>query len=257
MSLLQMLVLSIAINGVFFVIAALLRTDVFTDITYSLTFAVMAAVLFAFAPFRGMLEFAIAGATLLWALRLGGYLFYRILRIKVDHRFDDKRNSFVKFGSFWLLQAISVWAIMLPVYGLLSGGKGATISPAALVPGLAVFVAGLAIETVADAQKFAFKSKPESKGEFMSTGVWRYSRHPNYFGEMLVWWGIALPGAFAFRGAEFLFFLGPLYITLLLLFVSGIPILEKEADRKWESREDYREYKRRTSLLIPLPRRKA
>jgi steroid 5-alpha reductase family enzyme len=252
-----MLALSLLINGVFFVIAAALRTDVFTDITYSLTFAVLAGVLFAFAPVRGVLEFLTAGAVLVWALRLGGYLFYRILRIKVDHRFDDKRNSFVKFGSFWLLQAISVWVIMLPVYGLLSGGIGAEISPAALVPGLVVFLAGLALETTADAQKFAFKSKPESKGEFMSTGVWRYSRHPNYFGEMLVWWGIALPGAFAFRGIEFLYFLGPVFITLLLIFVSGIPLLEKEADRKWGSREDYREYKRRTSILIPLPRRKA
>jgi len=256
MSLLQMLALSLLINGFFFVIAAMLRTDVFTDITYSLSFAVLSAALFAFAPVRGVLQFATAGAVLLWALRLGGYLFYRILRIKVDHRFDDKRNSFVKFGSFWLLQAISVWVILLPVYGLLSGGTGATIPPAQLVPGLAVFFAGLALETAADAQKFAFKSKPESKGEFMSTGVWRYSRHPNYFGEMLVWWGIALPGAFTFRGAEFLYFVGPLYITLLLIFVSGIPILEKEADRKWGSREDYREYKRRTSILIPLPRAK-
>ena len=106
MGLLQMLALSLLINGVFFVIAALLRTDVFTDITYSLTFAVLAGVLFAFAPVRGVLQFLTAGAVLLWALRLGGYLFYRILSIKVDHRFDDKRNSFVKFGSFWLLQAI-------------------------------------------------------------------------------------------------------------------------------------------------------
>jgi steroid 5-alpha reductase family enzyme len=257
MSLLQMLALSLLINGVFFIIAAMLRTDVFTDITYSLTFAVLAGVLFAFAPARGMLQFATAGAVLVWALRLGGYLFYRILRIKVDHRFDDKRNSFVKFGSFWLLQAISVWVIMLPVYGLLSAVTDAALSPATLVPGLAAFLAGLALETVADAQKFAFKSRPESKGEFMSTGVWRYSRHPNYFGEMLVWWGIALPGVFAFRGLEFLYFLGPVFITLLLIFVSGIPLLEKEADRKWGDRADYREYKRRTSILIPLPRKKA
>jgi len=257
MSLLQMLALSLLINGVFFIIAAILRTDVFTDITYSLTFAVLTALLFAFAHARGVVQLLTAGAVLVWALRLGGYLFYRILKIKVDHRFDDKRNSFMKFGSFWLLQAISVWVILLPVYGLLSLGAEMRISPAMLVPGAVIFFAGLVLETVADAQKFAFKSKPESKGEFMSTGVWSYSRHPNYFGEMLVWWGIALPGAFAFRGVEFLYFAGPVFITLLLLFVSGVPILEKEADRKWGDREDYRAYKRRTSVLVPLPRGKA
>jgi len=256
MELFYLLALSVLINGVFFAIAALLRTDVFTDITYSLTFIALTALVLFFAPEWDPLRLLTAGAVFLWGLRLGGYLFYRILHIKVDHRFDDKRDSPVKFGLFWLLQAISVWVILLPVYGIISLPKGTNIDPALLVTGLVVFIAGLALEAIADAQKYAFKSKPESKGQFMSRGVWKYSRHPNYFGEMLVWWGIAFPGVFLFRGLALLYFVGPVYITLLLLFVSGIPPLEKEADRKWGDREDYREYKRRTSLLIPLPRRK-
>jgi steroid 5-alpha reductase family enzyme len=256
LNLFYLLALSILINGVFFVIAAVLRTDVFTDITYSLTFIVLTGLLVAFAPSPDVLRILTAGAVLLWGLRLGGYLFYRILHIKVDHRFDDKRDSFVKFGAFWLLQAISVWVILLPVYGILSLPKDAALPPALLVPGLIVFLAGFAIEAVADAQKYAFKSKPESKGQFMASGVWKWSRHPNYFGEMLVWWGLALPGVFLFRGLSLLYFIGPVYITLLLLFVSGIPLLEKEADRKWGDREDYKGYKRRTSILIPLPPRK-
>jgi steroid 5-alpha reductase family enzyme len=256
MSLVQLLLVSLLINGVFFLVAALLRTDVFTDITYSLSFIALAAIMLVFAPSASLAAIVAASAVLLWAVRLGGYLFWRILHIKVDHRFDDKRDSFLKFGAFWLLQAISVWVIMLPVYGFFASAKAASLSPALLVPGLVIFIAGFAIEAVADAQKYVFKSKPESKGEFMSSGLWKYSRHPNYFGEMLVWWGIALPGAFVFRGIEFLYFLGPLFITLLLLFVSGIPLLEKEADRKWGDRADYREYKKRTAILVPLPNKK-
>jgi steroid 5-alpha reductase family enzyme len=262
MNLIYLLLLSLAINGVFFLVAAFLRTDVFTDITYSLTFIALTALLFAVVQGRAPVQILTAGAVIVWGLRLGGYLFYRILHIKVDHRFDDKRDSFVKFGSFWLLQAISVWVILLPVFGILSSGGSPALSPLALsplalIPGLALFIAGLALETIADAQKYAFKSRPESKGLFMSTGVWKYSRHPNYFGEMLVWWGISFPGIFLFRGASLFFFIGPLFITLLLLFVSGIPLLEKEADRKWGERDDYLAYKRRTSILVPLPRKKA
>jgi steroid 5-alpha reductase family enzyme len=236
--------------------AALLKTDAFTDITYSLSFVVLTTLLFLTSNSRSPVQMLTAAAVILWGIRLGGYLFYRILHIKVDHRFDDKRDSFVKFGSFWLLQAISVWVILLPVYGILGATGERALSLATLIPGAVAFLAGLALETVADAQKYAFKSRPESKGEFMARGVWRYSRHPNYFGEMLVWWGISFPGVALFRGAEFLYFLGPVFITLLLLFVSGIPLLEREADRKWGERDDYREYKRRTSILVPLPRRK-
>ncbi len=256
MSLLYLLSISLAINGVFFVIAALLKTDAFTDITYSLTFIVLTTLLFLTSKTLSTAQVFAAGAVILWGIRLGGYLFYRILHIKVDHRFDDKRDSFVKFGSFWLLQAISVWVILLPVYGMFTATGGRAVPLAALIPGAIAFFAGLALETVADAQKYAFKSRPESKGEFMSTGVWRYSRHPNYFGEMLVWWGISFPGIALFRGLELLYFIGPVFITLLLLFVSGIPLLEREADRKWGERDDYREYKRRTSILVPLPRGK-
>lgn len=259
MNMFQLFLTSIAVNGVFFILAAILRTDVFTDITYSLTFAVLTVALLLTRGGNGLLPLLTGGAALVWAFRLGAYLFYRILHIKVDHRFDDKRGNPVSFGLFWLLQAVTVAVVMLPVYGLISLGTLASVSslPAILlIPGLLLFATGLAFESVADTQKYRFKMKMENKGKFMSTGIWRFSRHPNYFGEMLVWWGIAFPGIFIFRGAQWLYFLGPLCITLLLLFVSGIPLLEKSADAKWGGDEAYRRYKRTTSLLVPLPVRK-
>lgn len=256
MNLLQMLLVSLAINGIFFIIAAFLRTDVFTDITYSLSFVLLAVMLFAASSGRNPVQLLTFSAVVVWGLRLGAYLFNRILHIKVDHRFDDKRDSFVRFGSFWLLQAITVWVVMLPVYGILSLSQVPDLAPAFLLPGALMFALGLLIETMADMQKYRFKMNAENKDKFMSTGIWKYSRHPNYFGEMLVWWGIALPGILLFDGVAWLYFLGPVFITLLLLFVSGIPLLEKSADKKWGNDEAYIRYKKTTSLLVPLPVRK-
>jgi len=256
MTLLQMLLVSLAINGVFFIMAAFLRTDVFTDITYSLSFIVLAVMLWASSSGRSPVQLFSIAAVILWGLRLGSYLFNRILHIKVDHRFDDKRDNFVRFGSFWLLQAITVWVVLLPVYGIMSLDRIPDLELAFLLPGVLMFVLGLVIETAADLQKYRFKMKEENKGKFMSSGIWKYSRHPNYFGEMLVWWGIALPGIVLFEGAAWLYFIGPVFITLLLLFVSGIPLLEKSADRKWGTDPAYVRYKKTTSLLVPLPVRK-
>ena len=114
---------------------------------------------------------------------------------------------------------------------------------------------GLVIETAADAQKSAFKGKQENRGRFIERGLWRYSRHPNYCGEMLVWWGLFVFAVPFLHGAAFAVVIGPVFITLLLLFVSGIPLLEKSADKRWGGEPEYEAYKARTSVLVPRPPR--
>ena len=122
--------------------------------------------------------------------------------------------------------------------------------------GAVVWLGGLLIEAAADAQKSAFKAKDTNRGRIITTGLWRYSRHPNYFGEILVWWGLFAYAVPFLHGAAFAVVAGPVFITLLLLFVSGIPPLERGADEKHGDDPAYREYKRRTSILVPLlPRR--
>ena len=247
------LVLALAVNGVFFAVAAARRTDVVTDLSYSLTFALLAVAL----PFTGAREPVQLVASLLvlvWAARLGAYLFRRILRIKVDHRFDGMRDDPLRFGRFWLLQAVTVAVTMLPVSYVLDRDRAPGFGGWAAA-GIAVWLAGLLIEAVADAQKSAFRSREANRGRFIADGLWRYSRHPNYFGEMLVWWGIFLYAVPFLHGAAFAVVAGPLFITLLLLFVSGIPLLERSADEKYGDDPAYREYKRRTSVLVPLPPR--
>ncbi len=246
-------VIALALNGAFFAVAAARRTDVVTDLSYSLTFALLAVVL----PLTGAREPSQLIASLLvllWAIRLGGYLFRRILRMKVDHRFDAMRDKPLRFARFWLLQAVAVAVIMLPVSYLLDR-SGAPGFGAWAVAGAAVWLAGLLIEGIADAQKSAFRSKDENRGRFIASGLWRYSRHPNYFGEILVWWGLFLYAVPFLDGAAFTVVTGPVFITVLLLFVSGIPLLERSADDKYGDDPDYRDYKRRTSILVPLPPR--
>jgi len=244
---------ALGVNAAFFAVAAIRKTDVVTDLSYSLSFAVLALAL----PDLGAhkpVQLVAALMVLLWALRLGGYLFGRILRIKVDHRFDEMRDKPLLFARFWLLQAISVAVIMLPVSYLLGRGGAPSFGPWA-VAGVVIWFVGLAIETVSDAQKSAFRGTEKNRGRFISSGLWRYSRHPNYFGEMLVWWGLFIYAVPFLHGAAFAVAIGPLFLTLLLLFVSGIPLLERSAEEKYGADPAYREYKRRTSVLLPLPPR--
>jgi steroid 5-alpha reductase family enzyme len=242
-----------AVNGAFFAVAAARRTDVVTDLSYSLTFASLAVVL----PFTGgrdPVQLVASLLVLVWSVRLGAYLFRRILRMKVDHRFDGIREEPLRFARFWLLQAITVAVVMLPVSYLLDRNHPPGFGAWAIV-GVCVWLVGLLIEAVADAQKSAFKAKNENRGRFIESGLWRYSRHPNYLGEMLVWWGLFVYAVPVLHGAAFAVVAGPVFITLLLLFVSGIPPLERSADEKYGEDPAYQAYKRRTSILVPLPPR--
>ena len=246
--------IALAVNGAFFAVAAARKTDVVTDLSYGLTFALLAVVLL-FTGAAKPVQLVASLLVVVWAVRLGAYLFRRILRTKVDHRFDGIREKPLRFARFWLLQAITVAVVMLPVSYLLDQDH-----PSALggwsIAGAAVWLVGLVVEAVADSQKAAFRARDENRGRFVASGLWRYSRHPNYFGEMLVWWGLFVYAVPVLHGAAFAVVLGPLFITVLLLFVSGIPPLERSADKRYGGDPAYRKYKRRTSILVPLPPRR-
>ena len=247
------LIISFGIQIVFFAFAAGFRTDKVTDLSYSLSFLVLAVILMVLeGAFRPVQILAVA-ATVLWAVRLGGSLLVRISDMGKDDRFDEMRDNPLKFARFWLLQAVSVWLISFPVIFILST-EAAVLSWLSIL-GAAVWLFGFVFEAAADTQKYRFKSNPENRGDFISQGLWRYSRHPNYFGEILCWWGIFLIAAPSLTGTAWLAILGPVSITALLLFVSGIPMLEKKHDKKYGGNPAYKEYKDATSIFIPLPPR--
>jgi len=245
---------SLLINIVMFLVAYRRQTDKLTDISYALSFvalAVMGLVIGGASPTRLLLASMVA----MWAGRLGGYLLARIRRIGHDKRFDQMRTNFWKFGQFWLLQGVSVWIISLASLLVLTG-KDELFYPGSLL-GVAVWIIGLVIEACADQQKFAFINDPANKGKWIDSGVWRYSRHPNYFGEIMVWLGVFLVAVPSLGGlAIWIAAVSPLFISVLLLFVSGIPPLERSADKRWGNDPAYQAYRARTSVLIPLPPRK-
>ena len=123
--------------------------------------------------------------------------------------------------------------------------------PSPYTPGLLLFCAGFAVEAVSDLQKFVFKMDPTNEGKFIKTGLWSVSRHPNYFGEMVLWWGIYVTSVPALTGAQHAAVLSPIALTFLLCFVSGIPILERSADKRWGGDETYEDYKAKTPVLVP------
>ncbi len=246
------LAISLGINLIFFIVATLFRTDKLTDLTYGLTFIILTLgfLFLGQVPYRYQIILSIM--VCLWAIRLVSYLFIRILKIKKDSRFDKIRGNPWQFLKFWLLQGFSVWVILLPSFYLLAQKENKSLAPV-MVLGIGVWFLGLVIETIADWQKFVFKNKSENKDLWISSGLWAYSRHPNYFGEMLVWWGIFIFVLPSFRDWSWINIIGPIFITCLLLFVSGIPPLEKRYQEKYANNKAYQDYKEKTSLLIPWP----
>ncbi len=249
-------VVTAGLQAVLFLMAATLKTDKFTDITYSLNFVILALVLCA-VTLDGephLRRILLTVAVSVWGLRLGAYLLIRIFKMGKDDRFDDKRDSFWSFAKFWIFQALVVWLILLPVTIAMS----IVPQPEPGLPdyvGFALWLIGFVVEAVADQQKFAFKNDAANSGKWIQSGLWKYSRHPNYFGETLLWWGVfvlALPALFAAPVYMLLVaLLGPVCITLILLFVSGIPLLEEKHEKRYGDLPEYQAYKARTNLFVP------
>lgn len=188
----------------------------------------------------------------IWGLRLGLFLLMRILQWGEDRRFDNMRGNLGRLAVFWIFQAVWVWTVSLPVTIVNASDQNPSLQASDII-GWIMWSIGFSLEATADQQKLVFKSSPGSRGKWCNVGVWKYTRHPNYFGEIFLWWGIFISSIPVLKGADWLVVIGPVFLTLLLLFLSGIPLLEDSADKKFGSVEDYRLYKKVTSPLIPMP----
>ncbi|XP_019433694.1 PREDICTED: uncharacterized protein C594.04c-like isoform X1 [Lupinus angustifolius] len=245
-------IVTIGYQLLFFIITALLKFDKVTDFAGSTNFIIVAILTFLLKGSWYFRQIVLTLFVVLWGTRLAFFLLLRILQWGEDRRFDEMRQNLGKLVVFWTFQAVWVWAVSLPVTLVNSSDRNPFLQ-AADIAGWVMWSVGFIIEGTADQQKLHFKQAPENRGKWCNVGLWKYSRHPNYFGELLLWWGIFVASSPVLNGAEWLVIIGPIFLTLLLLFISGIPLLEESADKKFGNVDGYRIYKQRTSPLIPLP----
>ena len=196
--------------------------------------------------------------TALWAVRLASFLLIRVLIRGKDDRFDEMRSKFWSFLGFWIFQMIWVFTVSLPVT-LNNAAKHDKALNYLDYVGWAFWIIGFLCETVADIQKFNHNMIPsDSRPPFLATGLWSVSRHPNYFGEILLWTGIFISSCNAYNADNemrwgYLAVLSPVLTFLLLMFLSGIPLAEQKSDQRYGKLAQYIDYKRSTSPLIPFP----
>lgn len=241
-----------AIQVLAFIPAAIFRTERFFDLTGSLTFIVISVALVLLAPHADALSWVLAAMVVVWAARLGTFLARRVHRAGSDGRFDEIKGSPLRFLQTWVIQG--AWVSLTAAAAWIAIGADADERAPfgwLSVVGVVVWAVGLVIEIVADAQKSRFRADPRNKDEFIRTGLWSRSRHPNYFGEIVVWVGVFVTAAPALVGWQWIAVLSPLFVILLLTRVSGIPLLEARAEKKWGDRADYIAYRDSTPVLIP------
>lgn len=242
--------LAFLIQWLAFIPAYLLQTEKFFDLTGSITYISVITIAVLFSAGADVRSILLAALVIIWAIRLGSFLFGRIKKARKDDRFDDIKPSFIRFLNVWTIQGLWVTFTMSAALVAITTTNRKALDLFAIV-GFLIWVLGFAIEVIADSQKSRFNANPNNKGMFIQTGLWSRSRHPNYFGEIILWVGVAVIAIPVLKGWQWVALISPVFVTLLLTRVSGVPLLEKKADKKWGGQEDYESYKKRTPVLIP------
>jgi steroid 5-alpha reductase family enzyme len=242
--------LAFLIQWLAFIPAYLRQTEKFFDLTGSITYISVTIIAVLLSPEVDGRSILLLALVVIWAARLGTFLFRRIHKAGKDVRFDEIKPSFIRFLSAWNLQGLWVTFTLAAALAAITTDTRKELGLFALI-GFLIWMFGFTIEVAADTQKSRFREDPANKGQFIHTGVWAWSRHPNYFGEIVLWIGVAVIALPILRGWQWVTLISPVFVTLLL---TRVPMLEKRADEKWGGQEDYEAYKERTPVLIPRPR---
>ncbi|ANS78167.1 Hypothetical protein SGUI_0771 [Serinicoccus hydrothermalis] len=248
---LLLVLIAYVVNWVVYVPSYRAQTERFFDLTGSLTFQLVAVLALVLVDDRDARSWVLAAMVLVWALRLGIFLFRRVSKAGKDGRFDELKKDWRRFLVVWTTQGLWVTFTAGAALAAITSGDREPLGVLGYA-GILVWLAGIGFESVADAQKSAFKADPANEGEFIRTGLWSISRHPNYVGEILLWTGVALVAVAPLSGWQHVTLVSPVLIYLLLRFGSGVPALERRADERWGDREDYQAYKASTPVLFPF-----
>ena len=249
---LQAVMLAFLIQWVAYIPAYIFQTEKFYDLTGSISYlTVIWFVFFSSNNLSGLNIQNVIVVTLIsiWAIRLGTFLFGRIHKDGEDKRFRTIKTSASQFFMTWTLQGMWVSICTMCAITAISSSQG-IIANALFYLGLTFFILGFAIEVVSDQQKSAFRAVPENKEKFITSGLWSKSQHPNYFGEILLWSAIALLSISSLNGTQYLTLISPIFTYVLLVYISGVRMLDDMGNKKWGHLEEYKEYKRNTPTLF-------
>ena len=247
--------LSFLIHWIIFIPSYLFKTEKFFDFTGMITY--ISLIVFALFFKNNMINsidkesIILAVLISLWSIRLGFFLFYRILKSGEDKRFSEIKYSLPKFFSLWTFSAIWVCITCAPALVVMTSKISDKVDYTLIYIGMIVWLFGFLFEVIADFQKLLFRNKKENNQNFITTGLWSLSRHPNYFGEIVLWVGISMICASMLNGWQYVALISPIFVYILLNYISGINLLEKSADKKWGNLDSYKEYKQKTPELIP------
>ena len=247
-------VICIGIQWVAWIPASIGKSERFYDLTGGLTYITLVG----FSLWAGSRsepissrELIVSLLVVIWSLRLSSFLYLRIHRTGKDGRFDKLKTSSIRFLVPWTIQGLWVFLTMIVVIVINTQADSAPALGIWDGIGLSIWILGFSIEVIADNQKTVFNSEPNNEGKWIDCGLWSYSRHPNYLGEILLWTGIAFFGVSCFTGLEKIAWVSPLFIYVLLTKISGTPILDRRALEKWGGDSEYQIYREKTPLLFP------
>lgn len=240
------------VNWLVYIPSAAAQNEQFYDLTGSLTYLSTTAVVLITSADLDARSIVVAVLVAVWAVRLGTFLFARVRTAGKDGRFDEIKVDPVRFLLAWTLQGLWVLFTLAAVIAIVSGGERRSFGAFAIV-GLVVWTIGFAIEVIADRQKSAFNADPANDGRFITTGLWSWSRHPNYFGEIVLWTGIGIMALPVLEGWRWVALVSPVFVTVLLTRISGVPMLERRGLKRWGDDPEYQRYVASTSVLIPRP----
>lgn len=247
-------ILAFVVQWVVFVPSQIVHSERFFDLTGSITYTLITLVLLFVIPERSPRAIVLGLLVIIWAVRLGTFLFRRISRDGSDSRFDEIKRSPLRFFNVWTIQGLWITITASAAWIAMTSDNQAPLGVFFFV-GVGLWLIGFVVEVTSDLQKSRFRSIPSNRGRFISTGLWSWSQHPNYFGEITMWVGISVAAVANLSGWQFVGLLSPVFVVVLLTKVSGIPLLQEKAASKWGNDSDFRDYQERTSLLVPLPPR--
>ena len=243
------------IHWIVFIPSMINQTEHYFDLMGSISYVMTCVVslyLVALSTDLSLRSIIIASLITIWAIRLGSFLFLRVKREGRDNRFNVMKTKFWWFLFTWTLGGLWVFVTMCAGLAAITSGKNVDLFSHPLdIIGLSLWVVGFVTEVIADNQKSRFRSNPENANNFINEGLWKRSRHPNYFGEITLWLGITLMALPVLVGLQLITLISPIFVYILLTKISGVSMQEARAKKKWKDNEEYNDYLQNTPMLIP------